>query len=169
MGRKLAALNEYDHVICADLSPTMLREALTNAKRASRASTPPWPLPMGLRCDASRLPLRTNAITAVHVGAALHCWPRLEEGLAEVHRVLKPGGVFYATTFFQSAYNLVSDGPGPEENSGFTLFEDEAELEGLMMEAGFGRGGGEGGCVSVRREGRSCAVIKCVKSGAEKE
>ena len=47
----------------------------------------------------SRLPLKTESLDGVHAGAALHCWSRLEESLSEVHRVLKPGKGFFATTF----------------------------------------------------------------------
>ncbi len=36
---------------------------------------------------------------AVHAGAALHCWPSPSAAMAEISRVLKPGGVFVASTF----------------------------------------------------------------------
>ena len=39
----------------------------------------------------------------------------------------------------------------------FRFFEDEAELVQLCVEAGFPAEG-----VEVRREGRGCAIIKCV-------
>lgn len=51
------------------------------------------------RCDVSKLPVRTESLDGVHAGAALHCWTKLEEALSEVHRVLKPGKGFFATTF----------------------------------------------------------------------
>lgn len=53
------------------------------------------------RCDVSRLPIRTESLDGVHAGAALHCWTKLEESLAEVYRVLKPGRGFFATTFLK--------------------------------------------------------------------
>ncbi|CAN0488729.1 unnamed protein product, partial [Scytosiphon promiscuus] len=51
------------------------------------------------RCDASKLPLKTESMDGIHAGAALHCWMRQEDSLSEVHRVLKPGKGFFATTF----------------------------------------------------------------------
>ena len=33
----------------------------------------------------AQLPLAESAVDALHAGAALHCWPRLEQSLAEVH------------------------------------------------------------------------------------
>jgi ubiquinone/menaquinone biosynthesis C-methylase UbiE len=30
----------------------------------------------------------------------MHCWPSLNQSLSEIFRVLKPHGVFYASTFF---------------------------------------------------------------------
>lgn len=52
-----------------------------------------------VRADISRLPFVSNSIDAVHAGAALHCWPSPSAAVAEISRVLRPGGVFVATTF----------------------------------------------------------------------
>lgn len=41
-------------------------------------------------------------------GAALHCWPYVQDGLKEVHRVLKPGGRFFASTFLWGVPDEVS-------------------------------------------------------------
>ena len=38
-------------------------------------------------------------MAAVHAGAAIHCWPNPTAALAEISRVLRPGGVFVASTF----------------------------------------------------------------------
>lgn len=53
------------------------------------------------RCDVSKLPVQTESLDGVHAGAALHCWTKLEQALSEVHRVLKPGKGFFATTFLK--------------------------------------------------------------------
>lgn len=46
------------------------------------------------------------AVAAVHAGAAIHCWPNPSAALAEVSRVLRPGGVFVASTFLNFAAPL---------------------------------------------------------------
>lgn len=42
-------------------------------------------------------------VAALHAGAAIHCWPNPSAALAEISRVLRPGGLFVAST--------VSEGP----------------------------------------------------------
>eukprot|EP00250_Pteridium_aquilinum_P007827 c17470_g1_i1 orf=234-1262(-) len=51
-----------------------------------------------VRADVARLPFATGTIDAVHAGAAIHCWPSPSNAVAEISRILKPGGVFVATT-----------------------------------------------------------------------
>ncbi len=55
-----------------------------------------------VRVDVAELPMSDGSISAMHAGAALHSWPRLEAGLAEIHRVLEPSGRFWASTFLQA-------------------------------------------------------------------
>lgn len=45
-------------------------------------------------------------MAAVHAGAAIHCWPNPQAALAEISRVLRPGGVFVASTFLNFAAPL---------------------------------------------------------------
>lgn len=166
MTRKLVSSNNFDQVYCADLSPTMLAETLQNARVEGVVNNV-----KAIRADSSRLPLACNSLDAIHAGAAMHCWPRLEEALKEIYRVLKPGGAFYASTFFVSAYSPVggTNSPGPETNSGFRLFKDEAEIEDLVKDAGFimdidDDNNSKGGITVVRKEGRSCAIVKAIKA-----
>ena len=86
--------------------------------------------------------------------------------------MLKPGGRFYATTFFAGALGAGSGGGGPLGGGGgnpaaagmvrgMRFFDDAAELEALLAQAGFAPEG-----VQVRREGVGCAVIRCEKAAA---
>ena len=49
--------------------------------------------------DASALPYAPDSFDAVVISNALHIMPHPELALAEIKRVLKPGGILYAPTF----------------------------------------------------------------------
>lgn len=53
--------------------------------------------------DATKLPDAGGAFDAVFIGNALHIMPEPEKALAEIFRVLKPGGVLLAPTFLWGA------------------------------------------------------------------
>jgi len=55
-----------------------------------------------VRCDVARIPMRSDSVDAFHAGAAMHCWPEIEMSLKEIHRVLVPGGWYFATTFLSN-------------------------------------------------------------------
>ncbi|KAF7847442.1 hypothetical protein BT93_L2962 [Corymbia citriodora subsp. variegata] len=94
-----------------------------------------------VRADISRLPFASSSIDAVHAGAALHCWPSPSTAVAEISRVLRPGGVFVATTY-------LLDGPfalfpllrplrqNISQISGSHIFLSEDELEDLCRTCG---------------------------------
>jgi len=54
--------------------------------------------------DAARLPFRNEAAHAVFGFGFLHHVPAWREGLAEIHRVLKPEGIYYFEEYFPSLY-----------------------------------------------------------------
>lgn len=54
---------------------------------------------VAVRADVGRLPFATGTVDAIHAGAAIHCWPNPQAAMAEISRVLKPGGIFVASTF----------------------------------------------------------------------
>ena len=112
------------------------------------------------RRQVAALPLQPASVDALHAGAAMHCWPRLEDGLRQIRACLKPGGRFFATTFLQGAYGVpVTEGGGAMAYRFFQL----DELRELLVGAGFDAEG-----VEVRQEGQGCAVIKVrVPSEAE--
>ena len=149
MTRRLLRSGAYERVLALDYSESMLLETARRVREEKIASER---LTL-CRADVAALPLAPASIDALHAGAAMHCWPKLEEGLVQIRQALKPGGRFFATTFLQGAY-----GNGMPQQSGvggasFRFFADEDELTKLCVEAGFVD-------VTVRREGRGCAVIR---------
>jgi SAM-dependent methyltransferase len=108
--RRFVRSGAFKNVIAADYSESMLRTAAAGlaADGAAPASY------LTLRLDAGRLPFANGSLAGVHAGAALHCWPAPAAAVAEVARVLAPGGVFVASTFLDGAAplgELVGDGP----------------------------------------------------------
>jgi len=89
----------YSGVVALDFSENMLRQCYEFIKQDKALSTANLAL---VRADISRLPFTTGSVDAVHAGAALHCWPSPSSAVAEISRVLRPGGVFVATTFVLS-------------------------------------------------------------------
>jgi len=152
MVRRLAKSNFFGKVVAVDFSESMLEEV---NRRKKEEECPDFDL---VRADVANLPFVSDGVDAIHSGAALHCWPYVQDGLKEVHRVLKPGGTFFATTFLwgipDEIVNLQAnlDPAGPRR--AYRFFSPE-ELEWLMKGAGFSQ-------VEVEKRSR-CAIIRCVK------
>lgn len=142
--RRFAASPLFDGVIAADYSESMLRTAA--AGLAADGVAPGRYLP--LRVDAGRLPFANASLAAVHAGAALHCWPAPGLAVAEVGRVLKPGGVLVASTFLdaaaplgallgdETASKLASLVPAASATNGAYRWWSEAELRDVCAAAG---------------------------------
>ena len=89
-----------------------------------------------VRADVGRLPFETGSVDVVHAGAALHCWPSPTQAMAEISRVLKPGGTFVASTFLDPSANLNND----DLTKPFSDFFRDAKLgTGGAALIGFGR------------------------------
>lgn len=99
--RPFAKSQLFSQVIALDYSENMLQQCYEFVKKEE--DFPKEKLIL-VRADIARLPFASNSIDAVHAGAALHCWPSPSAAVAEISRVLRPGGVFVATTF-------IMDGP----------------------------------------------------------
>lgn len=94
--RRFAKSNVYSAVIASDFSENMLRQCHEFIRQDGSLKNTNLAL---VRADVARLPFATGTVDAVHAGAALHCWPSPSAGVAEISRILRPGGVFVATTF----------------------------------------------------------------------
>ncbi|XP_037469102.1 uncharacterized methyltransferase At2g41040, chloroplastic-like [Triticum dicoccoides] len=139
--RKFASSGAYSAVIALDFSENMLRQCYDYIKQEETPMNTNLAL---VRADISRLPFASCSIDAIHAGAAIHCWPSPSNAIAEISRVLKPGGVFVATTFLSTPTN---SGPFSVEalrplrqivgpvNSSYNFFT-EGELEDLCTSCG---------------------------------
>eukprot|EP00890_Picochlorum_soloecismus_P006793 jgi/Picsp_1/939/NSC_04424-R1_protein len=101
--RKFIESGKFKRVIAADYSETMVQEARSNFERARLDPARGYLL---LRADVCRLPFATGSIPAIHAGAAIHCWPDPLGAMAEISRVLRPGGIFVGTTFLSAVSPL---------------------------------------------------------------
>jgi ubiquinone/menaquinone biosynthesis C-methylase UbiE len=100
-----------------------------------------------LRADVARLPFPTGSVAGMHAGAALHCWPNPQAAMAEISRVLEPGGVFVASTFLLPTAPLGAifgdelvrplNGLDPSQGSSRAFKQwEEAELRDLAASVG---------------------------------
>ncbi|XP_022937076.1 uncharacterized methyltransferase At1g78140, chloroplastic [Cucurbita moschata] len=91
----------FSSVVALDYSENMLKECYAFIKEEENFPKESLVL---IRADIARLPFASSSIDAVHAGAALHCWPSPSAAVAEISRILKPGGVFVGSTY-------IIDGP----------------------------------------------------------
>ena len=163
--RRFTKSGEYDRVIACDYSDSMLTEARRRIRADSDIASSNTKLDL-VRCDVAKIPFKSDSIDAFHAGAAMHCWPEIEKSLKEIHRVLAPGGRYFASTFlgtyFQNVANLEktsNGGEAVEQNmQAFQYFPTVEVLRDLLTEAGF-----DGEKVDVEVLGAACAIIRCEK------
>lgn len=120
--RKLAQSGAFETVIAADYSHSMLEECVARARKDQ--SAPEFGI---CRADVHSLPFVDGAFDAVHVGAALHCYPNVRDALAEIYRVIKPGGKLFATTFFDFGHYRYGKGAGKNDEIS-KWFAEEYEI-----------------------------------------
>jgi demethylmenaquinone methyltransferase / 2-methoxy-6-polyprenyl-1,4-benzoquinol methylase len=90
-----ARLGPQGRLVAADFSPGMLAIARRRLGRAGRGrqGSGRAPAPLVLCADAMRLPFRDGSLDFVTIGYGLRNVSDLAACLAELHRVLRPGGV----------------------------------------------------------------------------
>lgn len=163
--RRFTKSNAYSRVIACDYSDSMLTEARRRVNADSEIADSSTKLDL-VRCDVAKIPMKTVSVDVFHAGAAMHCWPEIEASLKEIHRVLKPGGRYFATTFLGNYFSTVagaekaSNGGADVETSmqAFQYFPSVDHLRGLLTDAGF-----ENDNVSVELVGRGCVIMRCEK------
>uniref|UniRef100_A0A7S2Y979 Methyltransferase type 11 domain-containing protein n=1 Tax=Entomoneis paludosa TaxID=265537 RepID=A0A7S2Y979_9STRA len=159
--RRFAKSGNYKRVLGCDYSASMLEEARRRIQADSSLSNLPETQLDLVRLDVGQIPMQDSSIDALHAGAAMHCWPDLPAAAEEIHRVLKPGGRYFATTFLSSYFGMLqaSEGgaTGPSRQA-FQYFESVDQLRELMIMGGFARDK-----VNVEVIEPACVVIRCEK------
>ena len=164
--RRFAKSGDYTRVIACDYSESMLNEARRRIREDADIANAPTKLDL-VRCDVGRIPMRTDSVDAFHAGAAMHCWPEIEKSLQEIHRVLVPGGRYFATTFLGNYFNTVASAErasnGGEDIAtnmqAFQYFPTKEFLRDLLLDAGF-----ESDRVTVEVVGTGCVIIRAEKT-----
>lgn len=103
--RLASGLRGYEILVASDVSEAMTRRAAEQLDAVSARSTirpepdaAPLPNFAAVRADVTAMPFRDSSVDAVHCSAGAHCWLDPMDGLREVERILKPGGVFVTST-----------------------------------------------------------------------
>ncbi|EES14971.1 hypothetical protein BDA96_07G133500 [Sorghum bicolor] len=127
----------YSLVVALDFSENMLKQCNEYIKQENISDER---LAL-VRADISRLPFVSGSIDAVHAGAAIHCWPSPACAVADISRVLRPGGVFVASTFVADVIPPVIPvlrigRPYISQITGNNTFLSEVEFEDLCKACG---------------------------------
>ncbi|XP_042518836.1 uncharacterized methyltransferase At1g78140, chloroplastic [Macadamia integrifolia] len=136
--RLFAKSGLFSLVVALDFSENMLRQCYEFINQEE--GFPKENLIL-VRADIARLPFVSSSVDAVHAGAAVHCWPSPSAAVAEISRVLRPGGVFVGTTHISDTISIpipitriVRQYIGQFSSSHFFL--SEGELEDLCRMCG---------------------------------
>ncbi|XP_051126433.1 uncharacterized methyltransferase At1g78140, chloroplastic-like isoform X2 [Andrographis paniculata] len=132
--RLFAKSGLFSAVVALDFSESMLQQCFEFVKQEDNFPEENLIL---VRADISRLPFASSTVDAVHAGAAMHCWPSPSAAVAEISRVLKPGGTFVASTYILNSPFTYIPLAGPlRQVSGSHIFWSEKELEDLCTSCG---------------------------------
>ena len=146
----LKEVGESGQVVLTDINFSMLREG--RDRMLNLGKTPPT-----VQCDGERLPFPTDYFDCVSVAFGLRNMTHKDRALAEMYRVLKPGGRLLVLEFskvwkpLESAYDLYSFKLLPlmgklvaQDSASYQylaesirMHPDQAALKSLMEAAGF--------------------------------
>eukprot|EP01025_Chloroclados_australasicus_P012858 TRINITY_DN16152_c0_g1_i1.p1 TRINITY_DN16152_c0_g1~~TRINITY_DN16152_c0_g1_i1.p1 ORF type:complete len:353 (-),score=28.02 TRINITY_DN16152_c0_g1_i1:307-1365(-) len=138
--RRFLSDKRFKKVIAVDYSESMLGETKQRITKDKNLSRDIEKLLL-VRADVGRLPFQTDSLGAIYSGAAIHCWPDVQQAFAEVSRVLKPGGIFVASTFIIPGQMGNQIGPLAKQLLPFQLVQQqnllwEQELQNLSTSVG---------------------------------
>ena len=159
--RRFAAEDKYDRVLGCDYSDSMLTEARRRIGIEPKLQNLCKTHVDLVRLDVGRIPMQTDSVDALHAGAAMHCWPELDKALSEIHRVLKPGGRYFATTFLSSYFSaaqIADNGQSNPSTQAFQFFRSVDQIRTLCIDGGF-----EEDKVKVELISPACIVVRCEK------
>ncbi len=148
----LKEVGDTGTVLLTDINFSMLREGRDRMLNEGR--TPP-----AVQCDGERLPFPDNHFDCVSVAFGLRNMTHKDQALAEMHRVLKPGGRLLVLEFskvwkpLEPAYDLysfkllplmgklVANDPGSYQYlaESIRMHPGQEELKAMMETAGFAR------------------------------
>lgn len=110
-----------------DLDEGQLARARANLDQAHVAATL-------LQADITKLPLPAQSLDLVTSFGALHHVFAWEDALAEVKRVLRPGGLFYALEFYRPLLTFVAPlAPHPPRRFSHAEFIDALKGHGFQV------------------------------------
>ncbi len=162
--RRFAVADKYSRVLGCDYSESMLTEArrrINADSKLSKNALKTTNLEL-VRLDVGQIPMRNESVDCLHAGAAMHCWPDLNAAASEIHRVLKPGGRYFATTFLATYFSTLSNMDGASDSApsqqAFQYFTSVDTLRDLLE-----RGGFEREKIQIEILGRACVVIRAEK------
>jgi SAM-dependent methyltransferase len=140
-------------LLAGDYSDAMLREARQRTVDSKENDRITW-----IRLDVGQIPFRDGTVAALHAGAAMHCWPDIDQAIREIHRVLRPNGGRYFATTFLSTYFGRRNSHILQQQQVFQYFESVEQLHDLLVRNGF-----EKQKVHIDVLGSACVVIRCEK------
>ena len=113
------------HWINADINPHFFPYFFAKAEKAGYGGRV-----SAVRADACALPFRDALADVVVSRGSFHFWPDAQKGLAEIHRVLKPGGVAYIGRGFPERLPLeVASQIRSKQGKGMKYDVDETEQQ----------------------------------------
>ncbi|XQW86882.1 malonyl-ACP O-methyltransferase BioC [Thalassotalea piscium] len=113
----------YERVLAADISLKMLKYA-----KESRHKNINW-----AQADAFNLPYQTGSVDVVYSNLMIQWCEPLESALAEIMRILKPGGLFIVSTLVDGTLNELKSSWAQVDNDKHVIdFHTEDELKKIF-------------------------------------